>query len=264
MNTRKIPVVEKDIADGGCVSRHEIDHSRRQPCRFEQFHDVIVAEDRRARGFPDNGIAHLRRRRREIGPDRCEIERRNGINEAFQGPVIHAIPHERRTHRLVIVNLLGEVSIESQEIDRLANRIDFGLMDGLALIEHRRGVDRVAPRCRHEIGCTEKNRSAIFQAPRRPLASGLCSGLDRLFHFLRACFMPGRQDVAMSMRHHLRSRVAGPHFLAANQQRNLDFFGRHLGQPAFQSLPVAAARLVVSDGIVDRDGNSITAHDSAS
>ena len=130
-------MLQHAIADGPCIARQEIDDSGRQSRRFEQFEDLIVAVNSRAGGFPDDGIAHQRGSGRQVRSDRCEIERRDGVHEAFERPVIQPVPHAERVSRLVAVDFLGKGNIESQEVDRFTDGVDLRLMRRLALIEHR-------------------------------------------------------------------------------------------------------------------------------
>ena len=66
----------------------------------------------------------------------------------FEWSVVEPIPHSGRIGGLVIVYLLGEMNIEAEEVDGFGNGVDLRLMNGLALIEHRRRIDRFTLRCR--------------------------------------------------------------------------------------------------------------------
>ena len=257
-------MVQQDIADRRSIAGNKIDDSRRQPRRFEQFKNVVVTENRRAGGFPYDGVPHDRGRGRKISADRSEVERRNRVNETFKWPVIQAIPHSRRVERLITVDLLGEVNIEAQEIDRFAHRVDFRLMRRFALIEHRRGIDRLAPCGREQVSSAQKYRCAILEGPRAPFAPGLVGSLDRLFHFPRPGFMPCGQDVSVTMRHHLRRGVACTYFLSIDDQRNLDLLGRHRCKLLFQRLSLCGSGRIRPNRLVYGKGNSITTHDSTS
>ena len=60
MNSCQITMVEHHVADRRRVSGHEIDDAGRKTGGFEQFCHVVIAEDCRACGFPNYGIAHER------------------------------------------------------------------------------------------------------------------------------------------------------------------------------------------------------------
>src|SRR5437879_5566182 len=54
VNSREIGMMEQDIADRTRIARYEINHARWESRSFEQFEDVIVAEDSRTRRLPDD------------------------------------------------------------------------------------------------------------------------------------------------------------------------------------------------------------------
>ena len=94
--------------------------------------------------------------RDQVGSDGCEVERRDGIDEAFERTPVGAansIVNEGVTKepgqilpsmslrielRLIIVNLLSRSDIESMEVSRLRCNIDLDLPSILALTQHSR------------------------------------------------------------------------------------------------------------------------------
>ena len=101
MNAREIGRVEQDVGDLCGIARHEIDDARRQAGALEEPQDVVAAQHRARRRLPDHRVAHQRGSGRQVAADRGEIEWRNGIDEAFERPVVHAVPHPVGAERLL-------------------------------------------------------------------------------------------------------------------------------------------------------------------
>src|SRR2546427_2780837 len=115
-----------------------------------------------------HGVAHDGRSGGQVTADRREVEGRNGIDEALQGTIVEVVPHCGDGQRLLGVDALRIVHVESKEIDQLAGRIDLRLMRGLRLAEHGRAVDdRAVPRGQ-EIRGLEKHGGPLLEPPRGP------------------------------------------------------------------------------------------------
>ena len=54
--------------------------------------------------------------------------------------MVHPVPRARRRLGLLLVDPLGEVDVEAEEVDQLAGAVDLGLVRGLALAQHGGGV----------------------------------------------------------------------------------------------------------------------------
>src|SRR5262245_3287531 len=119
--------------------------------------------------------------------------------------------------------MLGEVDIESEKVDHLASGIDFGLMDGFALADHRRPVQIVAPGRREKIRGFEENSCSILKLPVRPIAMGFLRGLNGHFRFLGTTLVPCGEHVAVLMRHDLCPGIASADLFTADQYRYVDF-----------------------------------------
>ena len=109
------------------------------------------AQHRARRRLPDHRVAHQRGRRRKVAGNRGEVERRHRVDEALERPVLHAVPHDVAADRLLLVELLRVVRVESPEVDQLRRRIDLGLDRRLRLTQHRRRIQRRAPRRRQQL-----------------------------------------------------------------------------------------------------------------
>ena len=113
-----------------------------QPGLLEEVHRQRRGELLGRRRLPHDGVAHQRRRGRQVAGDRGEVERRDRVDEALERAVVGAVPHARAVgDRLLGVDLLGVVDVEAPEVDQLAGRVDLGLERRLRLAEHRRGVE---------------------------------------------------------------------------------------------------------------------------
>src|SRR5450759_5454099 len=105
---------------------------------------------------------------------------------------------------------LGEVRVEAPEVDDLARGIDLGLKHGLALPEHRRAIDRVAPRRGQQIRGLEEHRGAIGERPAGPLLVRRQRSVHRLSRKLRRRLVVLGKHVTVIVRHHglLKNAVA--------------------------------------------------------
>ena len=162
MKAGEIGLFETGIHDGGAVPVNEVDHARREPGLLEELHREMGSEGLRLRGLPDDDIAQERADTRQISGDRRKVERRDRVDEALQRTVVRAVPHARGADRLLGQDLPGELDVEPPEVDQLARAVDLGLVGGLRLPEHGRGVERLPP------GAGEEFRGSLKDAdPRR-------------------------------------------------------------------------------------------------
>src|SRR4051812_29626247 len=125
-------------------------------------------------------------------------------------------------------------------------------MDGLRLAEHRRCIQRRAPRAGQELGGAKEHGGALLPRCAMPILPGLAGGLDRLLDVRGVSFVNRREHVLPVVRHHGLERVAGPYLLTADHQRDLDLSGAHLLEPNAELLTLARARRVVLDRLVLR------------
>ena len=165
------------------VARQEVDHARRQARLLQQLVEVPVAERGGVRRLPHHRVAHERGRGRQVAADRREVERRDGVDEALERPVVHPVPHARRGVGLLPVDPLGVVDVEAEEVDQLAGAVDLGLVGGLALAQHGGRVEPLAVGRGQQVGRLEEDRRAILEAPVGPVALRLDGrghgGVDR-------------------------------------------------------------------------------------
>ena len=124
--------------------------------------------------LPDDGVAHQRRRGRQVAGDRGEVERRDRVDEALERAVVGAVPDAGAVgDRLLGEDLPGEVDVEPPEVDQLAGRVDLGLERGLRLAEHGRGVEALAPGTGQQVGGLEDDRGPVVERHRPPAGSGV-------------------------------------------------------------------------------------------
>src|SRR5690606_13363319 len=211
----ELGALQQDVADRGRIAREEVDDARRQPGRLQEPHDVVVAEDRGVRRLPDRDVPHDRRRGRQVAPDRREVERADGVDEALEWPVIQAVPHPGRRVRLLRVDLRRVPTVEAPEVDQLARAVDLRLERRLALTEHGRRVDRRAPGSGQELGCAEEDGDAVRPVPVRPLLPSLSRRLDRGLRLLGAGLVAPGEDVPVVVRHRDLDDASGPDLLTA-------------------------------------------------
>ena len=253
VDARELRAFQNGLRDRTGVAGNEVDHARGETRRLEHPHQVVAAEHRGSRRLPERDVSHQRGRAREVAGDGGEVERRDRVDEPLERPVLDAIPHSGSGDRLVLVQALGEVHVEPEEIDQLGRGIDFGLVRGLALAQHRGGVDRVAPRRGEQVRRLQDHTGPVFPRPGGPIPISLPRGLDGALGLFLPGHVPGCQHVPMLVRHHRLVRAAGPHLFTPDDQGELDLLALHLGQLRLERLALRGPRSVRPHRLVDRD-----------
>jgi hypothetical protein len=228
----------------------------RQAGLLEQPHGEVRCELLRRRRLPDDDVAHQRRREREVAGDGGEVERRDGVDEALERPVVHGVPHTRRALRLLLDDEPAVGDVEPQEVDQLARRVDLGLLHGLRLTEHGRRVERVAPRPGEQVGRLEQHRRACVVRHGGPLGRGLERRIDGRLRVLLGGVAHRPEDVRAAVRLDRVDRLAAADpLLAADRHRQLDRVGRReLLEARLEGGALLGSGRIGPDRLVDRDG----------
>ena len=186
-----------------------------------------------------------------------EVERRDGVDEAFERPVVEAgSTSPRSLTGCSPYSSCGEGGVEAPEVDQLAGRVDLGLERRLRLAEHRRGVDRRAPRRRQQLGGLEEHRGAILPRPVRPLALRLRARRRSPASTARRRRGASRPSTCPCVvRHHACRESPVRISLAADDDRDLDALLRHRVEPRLEIGALGRAGRVAADGFVDGGGD---------
>jgi hypothetical protein len=159
-----------------------------------------------------------------------------------------------RADRLFGVQLLREVRVEPPEIDHFRRRVDFCLERRLRLSQHRRGVQRCAPRRRQQLRRAQKHRRTILERPTSPVFLRLRGGGDGLVYVTRLGDMPIRQHVPVIVRHHRLAHLARADLPVADDDGDVDLLGCHRRKASLQLLAFRRSGKVAEVGLVDRQG----------
>ena len=134
------------------------------PGFFQDLHDVVVrggpqleAGFQSATALPISAGAVGR-----LPADGGEVERCDREHEAFERTVLEHVPHAVVRFGLLAIDLLQVAAVEPPEVDQLARGVDLGLVGGLGLAQHRRGVEAVAPAPGEQLGRTQKDPGTLF------------------------------------------------------------------------------------------------------
>ena len=184
------------IVEPGAV--HEVDDAVGQPRLLQQPHVVVGGERCGRRGLPHDRAAHQRGGGGEVSADAREVERADREDEALERPVLHPVPDAGGRVRLLRIDPQDVVDVVAPEVAHLADRVDLGLVRSLRLVEHRRRVQRRAPRPRQELGRAEEDRRSLVPGHARPVVVGGVRGGDRLLDVLRTALRDVREDVSSS------------------------------------------------------------------
>ena len=238
----EVRISEDDLGHGSGVPEHEIDHPGGEPGFLEEKGDEVVRVNGAVRRLPEDRVAHHRGRAGEVPSDRGEVERRDGIHEAVERPIVRPVPDPRWGLRLLQIDLLGEVRVESVEVDQLARGVDLSLVTRLALPQHRGRVEGRPPMARQEVRRREKHGCTGFPRPRGPLGAGLHRRLDGGLHLRRSRLLVLSDNVPVIVWDDARCQVTGANFLASDDQRDLDFLAAQLGKLGFEDLAFGISR----------------------
>ena len=130
--------------------------------------------------------------------------------------------------------------------------VDLGLVDGLRLVEHTGRVEGVAPRTLEQLGRLEHDRGAVFPGDLGPFAPRLLRCLHGLLDFGFAGLVVCAEDVSVVVRADRLCGVAGAHFLAADDEGDLDLVGEHLFEFGLERRLFGRGGAIGADGFVDR------------
>ena len=152
-------------------------------------------------GLPHDGVAHERRGRGQVAGDRGEVERRDRVDEALQGAVVGAVPDALGVERrLLLEDLRAKWTLMPPEVDELARCVDLGLVGGLALPEHRRGVEPGAPRTGEQLGGLEQDGGTVVERQLAPPRGGSLGGVDGAWRLLDGGVAQRAEHLAVGVR----------------------------------------------------------------
>ena len=83
---------------------------------------------------------------------------------------------------------------------------------------------------REELPRAQEDRGALVPGHPRPLVVRVSGGVDRLLHVLGPALRDVRQHMALAMRHDGLERLSRLDVLPADDERDLDPLGLHLGE----------------------------------
>ena len=232
------------------VPGHEVDHAGRHARRLEQLHDVVIRERRRVRRLPHGHVAHEGGRARQVAADGREVERADRVHEAFEAPVVRAVPGAGAGPGLQVVDAARQEGAEAEEVDQLARAVDLGLIDGLALTQHCRRIELVPPRTRQEVGGPQEHGGSVLPTHGRPFPPRVERGRDRRRDLLGPRRVHVGQDVAVIVGHDDRRRAPLPQLPASDDDRDVDDLGGLPVQLGLERRLLGASRPVRQDRLV--------------
>lgn len=175
----EVLVREHDVGDLVGVAGDELDDVRRQARLEQDLVDDGAGVDVVLGRLPQDDVAHQRRARDQAATQRGEVERRDGVDETLERPVLHAAPHAVGTAgRLPLQQLGCVVAVEAEEVGQFGRGVDLALPDVLALAQHRRRDELVAVLGGHQLCCPLEDGRSVNERGLLPALLRLQSGLD--------------------------------------------------------------------------------------
>ena len=144
------------------------------------------------------------------------------------------------------------MGVVAQEVDQLADTVDLGLVDVLALAEHHGGAHQRAVLGGDEFGNLEQDGSAHRPVGLGPLLAGLHGCVDRHLDLFRAGLVVGGQHVMVVVRHHHFAGIARADLLAADDQRDIQLDGFLAFQLLFERNTLGRALEVSENRLIGR------------
>ena len=255
VHAAQVRVVHRRVADLRAAPRYQIDDAVGQPRLLEHLHQPVGRENGGRRRLPDDGVAHHRGAGRQVAGDRGEVEGRDRQHEPLERPVLDVVPHPRTAAGLLAEDLGHVRDVVAEEVDQLARRVDLGLQDRLALVQHRRRIDDRAVLAGEQLGRLQEDGSARLPRHRRPFRTRRLGRGHRLPNGVGVPLVKRRQHVPVVVRHDALAEIAGRDLGAADEQRNLDLRAGDLGEMRGQDLPLRRPRRIAQNGLVDGRGH---------
>lgn len=171
----ELPVSENLLCDFHSVTRDPLDDVWWKSSLDQNLVEKPVGGDCRWRWLPHNDVTHQSWGCGEVTANGCEVERRYGVDEAFEGSVfntaisvsfglefgkqrLHILPHTGRVvDWLVAICLFRVLDIEPQKVTQLRCCVNLGLPCILSLSHHCRCHDLISVLCGNEICRLEKH-----------------------------------------------------------------------------------------------------------
>lgn len=258
MDAGEVAVGQDRVGQGRAVGGDQVDDAGRQARGLEDEHRVVRRQLLGAGRLPDDGVAHQRWGGRQVAADRREVERGDRVDEALQRAVVAAVPDPLGVQRRLLgEDLLGEVDVDPPEVDELTRRVDLGLGSGLALPEHRRGVEGGPPRAGQQLGGLEQDRGPVGERQVAPHRRGGLGRVDGALRLGRGDELHRPEDLAVGVRLDDLGRASAAHDLAATDRaRQLDLLAADPDELGFQARAFGAAWRISEDRLVRRSGHT--------
>ena len=164
MESCKVAMLEDHISRHRTVACHHVDDPVRQSRLLENFHDHLRTVDLGVRWLPNHNVAHQCSHCWQVAGDGREIERRDGKHKPFERPVFQTVPNAVSAFRLLCMNFLGIISVESQEIRKFTCRINFSLKTVFSLRQHGCSIDFCPVGTSDEVSGFQEYCCAMFPA----------------------------------------------------------------------------------------------------
>ena len=221
VNTGEVLALGAYLADEGTAARQEVHDAVGQAGFLVELHQVVVREQRRRRRLPHGHVTHQHGRHAQVRGDAREVERCHGQHETFQRTVLRVVDIACAVLRLHGIDLRSVVDVVAEEVDGLAGRVDFCLVEVLALPEHTGSVhDGTILRCQ-QLCHLQDDAGAHGPVRLRPFFPGLHRRLYGQLHFLLADLVVGGEHVLVVVGAGHGARVARADFLTADDDRDV-------------------------------------------
>ncbi|KAI6770572.1 hypothetical protein HG530_005201 [Fusarium avenaceum] len=179
VESSKLLVLEDDLGDVDGVTGDKLDNILGETSLNQDLVDEPVGSNGEITGLPDNDVTEKSRGTRQVTGDGSEVEGADSIDKTLKGTVLDTVPDTRRVvHGLGVVELLGVVNVEAEEVSQLGGGVDLGLPSVLALAEHGSGHDVVSVLGGDEVGGLEEDGSSVVEGEGLPGGLGSQSSVD--------------------------------------------------------------------------------------
>lgn len=235
----KVAVIHNQVGNLDGVTGDEVDHTGRQTSLLQDGQKEVVGEHGGGRRLPHNGVTHQGRSTNQVTGNGGEVEWSHGVDETLQRSVLSSVPHTRSgLDRLLLVQLLGVLDVETQEVGQLGDTVDLSLVNVLTLAKHRGGKNVVAVLGGDQVGGLQEHSCSVGPSHLGPLGLGALTGSNGLTNVILVGLGKVGQNLRVVGWVHLLDGGSVVDFLTVDDKRNVQWRVGELGDGCTQKVPV--------------------------
>lgn len=241
------------------ITGNELDDAGGKTGFLEDLVDEVVGVGGGGRGLPDDDVTHEGGGGSEVTADGGEVEGGDGVNEALEGTEFGAVPDAIGVlEGLDLVDVLGVIAVEAEEISEFSGGVNLGLPGVLALTKHGGGHELVPVLGGDEVSGLEEDGGTVVEGHGLPCVTGGEGALDGLLGEGGIGGLVLAEELLVLARHGLALELlslGGMELLAVDHDGDLEGGGAvHTVDGSAKLLSLLASRSIVVHGLIADSG----------